>query len=432
MTPHAVVAAAEAGVKGIFAEKPIAARLADADAMVEACRQRGIPFACGAVWRNHPSLREAARLIHEENAIGRVLSVNVLGTNEEVSGVGCHYFNVVRLLARSEIDSTIGWTLGDPFSDHDQGGGRLLHFANGIEAFVHARAGTKSGVQVLGEWGVFFWDWADVYLWRNQSTWSLPWDLRLRDFSRLQRIPFPYPKLAYPDIYPGITGGLQSLIDAIEHRGEPYTSGDDIRRVLEVAIASVSSARRGRIPVDLPLADRNLAIIPRPERWGRRQTPRNRLISLSLREGMRDGGGRDARSVVGAGRRYLAFQESQVALLRERVGLLEGELPKLRIYLAEVQAYSKQHSGISFRPPSSDPPDAPARPTSKPSGRNRGGQKGHVGHTRVYLRSAQIGETLRHRTTQCPSCTLPLEAGCRPKATPSASAPGRFRRRLLQ
>ena len=36
-----VLACAEAGVKGISTEKPIAARLEDADAMVDACRERG-------------------------------------------------------------------------------------------------------------------------------------------------------------------------------------------------------------------------------------------------------------------------------------------------------------------------------------------------------------------------------------------------------
>src|SRR5215467_3075118 len=40
VTHRVVLAALEVNVKGIFAEKPIAARLKDADEMVEACRQR--------------------------------------------------------------------------------------------------------------------------------------------------------------------------------------------------------------------------------------------------------------------------------------------------------------------------------------------------------------------------------------------------------
>ena len=46
-----VIACAEAGVKGISTEKPIAARLQDADAMVDACAERGVVFAGGNLQR---------------------------------------------------------------------------------------------------------------------------------------------------------------------------------------------------------------------------------------------------------------------------------------------------------------------------------------------------------------------------------------------
>ena len=47
----AVIACAEAGVKGVSTEKPIAACLQDADAMVDACAERGIVFAGGNLQR---------------------------------------------------------------------------------------------------------------------------------------------------------------------------------------------------------------------------------------------------------------------------------------------------------------------------------------------------------------------------------------------
>ena len=106
---------------------------------------------------------------------------------------------------------------------------------------------------------------------------------------------------------------------------------------------------------------------------------------------------------------YLAFQDTQIALFREQVGSLEGELTKLRLQLVETQARTKQHSGNSSRPPSSDPPDAPSRPKHTPSGRKRGGQKGHPGHTRLQRVAEQITGTVEHRASQCPSCTFPLD-----------------------
>jgi hypothetical protein len=73
---------------------------------------------------------------------------------------------------------------------------------------------------------------------------------------------------------------------------------------------------------------------------------------------------------------YLAEQETQVALLRDQVTALEGELAQLRLQLAETPARAHQNSGNSSRPPSSDPPGPRPHLKRKPSGRKRGGQKG--------------------------------------------------------
>ena len=96
-------------------------------------------------------------------------------------------------------------------------------------------------------------------------------------------------------------------------------------------------------------------------------------------------------------------------LLRERVGVLEGELGKLRGHVTEVEARLNQHSGNSSRPPASDSPAAPPRPKQPPSGRQRGGQKGHSGHARLQLSADAVSEIVLHRPLQCPSCTLPLD-----------------------
>src|SRR5262249_19321867 len=107
-------------------------------------------------------------------------------------------------------------------------------------------------------------------------------------------------------------------------------------------------------------------------------------------------------------RAYLTFLESQIAPLREQVTTLQATVTKLQGQLADAQARAHQHSGNSSRPPSSDPPDAARRPRRKPSGRKRGGQRGHPGHTRIQLATDQIAARVEHRAVQCPGCTLPL------------------------
>ncbi|MDE2742060.1 MAG: hypothetical protein OXI58_10750, partial [Gemmatimonadota bacterium] len=46
----------------------------------------------------------------------------------------------------------------------------------------------------------------------------------------------------------------------------PYSSGDDYRHSLEVAIALVRSAHQGHERVSLPFADRTLKLYPHPYR----------------------------------------------------------------------------------------------------------------------------------------------------------------------
>ena len=265
VTPAAVAAAAEAGARGIFAEKPIAASLAEADRMVTVCRQQGIPLALGAIWRNHPYMQKAAELLHA-GELGKLLTVTCLGLGPELSGGGCHVINVMRLLDGAEVEWVIGVMESDERarSDHDLSGSGYLRFANGSEGFISRESGLRRGVEVTGEWGCFFWDWMNVHLWKTPSPWESGGDYRA-----LQPLPFPYPTLRWPRIYPGITGGLQSLLDCMAHGDgrEPLTSGDDMRRVLEIAIALRESHRRGNVPVQLPLEDRSLRIIPIPLRW---------------------------------------------------------------------------------------------------------------------------------------------------------------------
>src|SRR6266567_5631926 len=93
---------------------------------------------------------------------------------------------------------------------------------------------------------------------------------------------------------------------------------------------------------------------------------------------------------------YLAFQDSQIILLQEQVVSLQGDLGTLRLQLADALARAHQHSGNSSRPPSSDPPSAPARPKKAPSGRKRGGQKGHPGHTRLQLAAENLSGVVTH------------------------------------
>jgi predicted dehydrogenase len=68
------LAAIDAGVKAIFLEKPLASRLADADRLIAACREAGIPLSINHTRRGDAHYRKARRLI-ENGVIGPLHSL---------------------------------------------------------------------------------------------------------------------------------------------------------------------------------------------------------------------------------------------------------------------------------------------------------------------------------------------------------------------
>ena len=88
---------ARAGVKAIWAEKPIALTLAEADSMVEVCRQHGTALAINCVRRWNTFFSEARALI-DKGALGQILQVPGCAQCG-LSHNGSHLIDIVRYLA---------------------------------------------------------------------------------------------------------------------------------------------------------------------------------------------------------------------------------------------------------------------------------------------------------------------------------------------
>jgi transposase len=76
--------------------------------------------------------------------------------------------------------------------------------------------------------------------------------------------------------------------------------------------------------------------------------------------------------------------------------------------IRELEARLGQCSSNSSRPPSSDPPQASARPKAPSSGRKRGGQSGHRGAFRALLPVEQVDEVKVVVPEACRHCRQPL------------------------
>lgn len=102
-----VIACAEAGVKGIFCEKPFSRTLAEADAMLAVCERHNTRIAV-AHRRANPYELHAKRLI-EDGLIGDVQMIRRHGKADHRAGamdlivLGAHLLDDIRFLAGSEV-----------------------------------------------------------------------------------------------------------------------------------------------------------------------------------------------------------------------------------------------------------------------------------------------------------------------------------------
>ena len=94
------IAAAEAGVQGIFLEKPFVRTAAEADAVIAACRASGTKLALAMVNRHSPTYAVVRDLV-EDGRIGRLLELrgrgkeDARGGGEDLWVLGCHVLDMM-------------------------------------------------------------------------------------------------------------------------------------------------------------------------------------------------------------------------------------------------------------------------------------------------------------------------------------------------
>lgn len=271
--PGIVIGSAEAGVKGIMCEKPFAPSLKEADAMVAACRANGVKIGAGDLNMNLPAYQQAKAII-DSGEIGEVKSIHFFGGGgTELSGGGIQQFSLTRMFAGfAEVAWCIGWIDDDPWKDYDQGGSGYFRFVNGIEAsFSRERDARGAGFQVNCTKGVFTSNSDILHMYKSPEGGS--------SWETMEEIEGLFPKTnvvgktsAHREadgwLWPGDRNlaSVSLFVDYLEQDLDPPGSGDNGRKVLEMAIALRESHRQGHAPVRFPLEDRSLRMIPSSSR----------------------------------------------------------------------------------------------------------------------------------------------------------------------
>ena len=252
--PEIVETAARSGVRAIWAEKPMAFSLAEADRMVQVCADNSVTLAVNCARRWHPSYITARRLI-DEGKIGELLQITHYAACF-LSHNGSHGLDIMRYIAGGEVR----WVFGDMESDEEAAGDRDL-VGNGYLAFEDGVRGYFRGMStgdalnwdmdIIGSAG-------RIRLLQSGAECELyiPVPGGPKGTSQPARIPFPQP--AYP-CGMGLTI-VEDLVGSIEAGRDPSCSGRDGRAALKIAIAMRESHRRGGVRVHLPVLDRSLRI----------------------------------------------------------------------------------------------------------------------------------------------------------------------------
>ena len=92
---------------------------------------------------------------------------------------------------------------------------------------------------------------------------------------------------------------------------------------------------------------------------------------------------------------------SQNALLRQEVAELRERVARQEERIGELERRLNRNSRNSSLPPSLDPPAAPERRQTAPSGRSRGAQPGHEGHGRRLAPLEAVDAVIDHWPARC-------------------------------
>ena len=268
-----IVAAIEAGVKGIYIEKPFVRTLAEADEIVKLCTDKGVRLAIAHRNRYHPVLAIVQKLV-AAGEIGELKEVRVCGKQDQRGGgldlwvLGGHGFNLATLFTGPAISCQATVLVeGRPATKADiKAGDEGVGLIVGDE--IHARYETKSGIPLYfdskkGSWtkGTPF----GARLIGTKGVISLqideePLAVLERDG---KKTPITTAGIGQPEpikdiklVNGGHHGAVRDLLAAIADNREPLCGPEAGRETVELTLAVFASFAAGGAKVALPMVSR--------------------------------------------------------------------------------------------------------------------------------------------------------------------------------
>lgn len=256
--PHhceCVLAAAEAGVKAIFCEKPLAASLEEADQMVAAAEQRQLVTAVGTLRRWSVNFSKVKDIIDSGEAgspshIVQYSAGSLLHTES-------HFFDLGRfLLGNPKPEWAVGHLLGQTAANDDGtvpdcAGHGYVRYDNGAEYFLVPSGCLCNETTIVYTKATFrsINNGTEIRMWvRAPGT--------KRGF--VHEIPFELPEPASSTLC-----AANEIVKCLDDGGATRCTFRDGLIGLELAMAFHESHRLGNVRVDWPLKNRSLKVLAR-------------------------------------------------------------------------------------------------------------------------------------------------------------------------
>lgn len=266
-----VVDAANAGVKAIACEKPMATTLADADRMIAAVERNGTIMSVDHSKRWRPEWLRARAAVRT-GAIGQMRTIvgSMGGGRSMLFRNGSHLIDSIVFFAESE-PAWVMADLDDAFASYGPryaaDGGRdpmtdpalcgYVRFANGVRAFINQlRGGLPRGeLELIGDGGILRIGETTghaAHIWTDATG---PEDklIGLHAFNEAVYARRIVPALPYTRS--SVLGLLNELVLALDHGGTTTCPPREARRTVEIILGLLQSQHRGNVKVAMPVLD---------------------------------------------------------------------------------------------------------------------------------------------------------------------------------
>jgi predicted dehydrogenase len=277
-----ILASIEAGVRGIYVEKPFCRTPAEADAIVAACTKSGAKLAVAHRNRYHPTLQAIDKLI-ADGGLGKLLEIRGRGKSDRRGGgedlwvLGTHVLNliayfggapqtcsaVVRQSGKPAVKADVregaeglGPLVGDEISARfEMQRGMIAHFASKAD---DGTGGAAFGLQLVGSEGI-----VDIKCDVMPPAHLIPGNPYRAPKEPQSWVPItsagvgqPEPRTDLKDYVAAHVGPVRDLMAAVAENREPLCGMHEGAQTVEMVCAVFESHRQGGKAVPLPLLDR--------------------------------------------------------------------------------------------------------------------------------------------------------------------------------